>query len=113
MRDAPGDVGPGRGPLREHELGDVVDGDDVAVLRLGGLLAGDAHREISLLAAAADRHLALDEPLIAVARGLKNLGKLGRHVSERPAERLAFGAGDQPFGGAVEDGDAPVGVDDR
>ena len=78
--DAARDVGPGRGALRENQLGDVVDGDDVAVLGLGRLLAGDAHREIALLAVAGDRDLALDQALIAAARGGKNLGELGRDL---------------------------------
>ena len=30
--DAARDIGPGRGALRQHQLGDVVDGDDIAVL---------------------------------------------------------------------------------
>ena len=34
MRDAAGDVGPGRGALRGDQLGDVVERDDVAVLGL-------------------------------------------------------------------------------
>ena len=42
LGNAPGDVGPGGGTLRQHELGHVVDGDDVAVLGLRSLLAGDA-----------------------------------------------------------------------
>ena len=88
--DAAGDVGPGRRALREHQLGDVVDGDDVAVIGLGGLLAGDAHRKIALLTVAADRHLALDQPLIAAARRVEDLGEFGRDFGQRTAERLAF-----------------------
>ena len=97
--------------LRQHQLGDVVDGDDIAVLGFGGLLAGHAHRIIALLAVARDGDLALDQALIAVARGLENLGKLGRDLGERQAEHVALDAADQPLGRAVEDGNAAVAID--
>ena len=35
MGDAAGDVGPGRGALRGDQLGDVVEGDDVAMVGIG------------------------------------------------------------------------------
>ena len=50
VRDAARDVGPGRGALRRHQIGDVVERDDVAVLGLGRLLGGDPHREVALAA---------------------------------------------------------------
>ena len=109
--DAPRNIRPSRGALRQHQLGDVVDGDDVAVLGFGGLFAGHAHRIIALLAVAADRHLALHQALIAVARRLKDIGELGRDLGERKPEHLAFRAPDQLLGRAIEDGDAAVGID--
>ena len=53
VRDAAGDVGPGRGALRGDQFGDVVERHDVAVLGFARLLAGDAHRQIALAAVAA------------------------------------------------------------
>src|SRR5579864_5529600 len=101
--DAAGDVGPCRGALRQHQLGDVVDGDDIAVLGVRRLFAGHEHREITFLAVARHRDLALHQPLIAIAGGLKNLRELGSDFGERPAERFAFGAPDQALRRAVED----------
>src|ERR1700722_2356915 len=109
--DAAGDVGPGRGTLRQNELGDVVDGDDVAVLGVRRLFAGHAHGEITFLAVARDRDLALYQTLVAMAGGLKNLGELGRDFGQRPAERLALGASGEGLRRTVEDGDLAVGID--
>ena len=52
LRPHAGNVGPGRGTLRQDQLGDVVDGDDVAVLGVLRLFAGHAHGEITFLAVA-------------------------------------------------------------
>ena len=109
--DAAGDVGPGRGALRQHQFGDVVDGDDIAVLGFARLLAGHAHRIISLLAVARERDLTLHQPLIAAARGLKNLGEFGRDRRQRLAEDVALDAADQPLRRAVENGNPAVGID--
>src|SRR4029077_11404800 len=98
-----GAVRPGRGALRQHQLGDVVDGDDVAVLGIRRLFAGHAHGEITFLAVARQRDLTLDETLIAVAGGLKNLREFGSDFGELPAERLALGAADQALRRAAED----------
>ena len=109
--DAPGDVRPCRGALRQHQLGDVVDGDDIAVLGFARLLAGHAHRIIALLAVTRQRNLALNETLIAAARGLKNFGEFGHDLGQRPAEHVALDAADQPLRGAVENGNPAVGID--
>ena len=111
MRDAARDVGPGRRPLRQNEFGDVVDGDDIAVLGFGRLFAGDAHRIISFLAVARHRDLTLDKALIAVARGQENLGEFGSDFGERQTEHFAFDPSDQPLRRAVEDGNPSVAVD--
>ena len=50
MRDAPGDVGPGRVALRRDELGDVVEGHDMAMLGLFGGLGRHPHDETAVLA---------------------------------------------------------------
>ena len=93
VSNAAGDVGPGRGTLRQHQFGDVVDGDDIAVFGLARLLAGHAHRIVSLLAVARQRDLPLHQPLIAALRGLKNLAEFGRDSRKRLAEHVAFDDG--------------------
>ena len=50
MRDPACHVGPGRGALRDHEFGDVVERDNITVFGVGRLLAGDTHRQIALAA---------------------------------------------------------------
>ena len=109
--DAAGDVGPGRGALRGDQLGDVVEGDDVAALGIDGLLAGDAHRDVAVAAAAADRDLALDQALAARSRLVDDLLELRRDLVERAPERVGLAAADELLGGAVEDADAALAVD--
>ena len=108
VRDAARHVGPGRGALRGHELGDVVERHDVAVLGRARLLAGHADRQIALAAVAVDRHLALHQPLHADARGREHVGELGHDLGERPSERLGLGSADQPLGRPVQDADAAL-----
>ena len=45
VRDAAGDVGPGRGTLGRDKFGNIVERDDVAMFMSGRLLAGDADGE--------------------------------------------------------------------
>ena len=106
--DAAGDVGPGRGALRAHQLGDVVERHHVAVLGGAGLLAGDADRQVALAAAAVDGDLALHQALQAGERGGDHAGELRHDLGQRPSERLGLGAGDQPLGRAVHDADAAL-----
>ncbi len=82
--DAARDVAPGRGALRRDQLGDVVERDDVAVMRLV-LLRADADRKIALGAVAGDRDLALHQPLGPFPRRLHHL------VEARAARRRADG----------------------
>src|SRR5580704_14764588 len=90
MRDAPRHVGPGRGALRAHQVGDVVERDHEAMLGRRRLLGGDAYREIAVASAAIDHHLALHQALEAGARLGEQLAELGNHVGERSPERFGF-----------------------
>ena len=69
MRDAPRHVRPGGGALRHHELGDVVERDDVMTLiGFAGELSRDTHVEIAIAAGPVDGDLSLDQSLAAGAR---------------------------------------------
>ena len=83
MRNPPGDVGPGRRTLGQHQLGDIVDRDHVAVLGFGCLFAGDAHGIISLLPVARHRQLSLDKPLVAASRRVEDFRKFRRDFRKR------------------------------
>src|SRR5580704_8398927 len=75
--DPPGDVRPCRSPLRHYQFGNVVDSDDVTVVGIRRLLAGDPYREIALLAIAVERNLPLYEPLVTASCDLEYFGKFG------------------------------------
>ncbi len=111
MGDAAGDVGPGRGALGGDQRGDVVEGHDVAVLGIGRLLGGDAHRDGAVAAVAADGGVALDQALAAGARGVDEFLELRRDLLELAPQRIGLAAADELLGGAIEDADAPLAVD--
>ena len=87
--DAARHVGPGRGALRLHEIGDVVDGDDVGIL-LGlvlGLLDRDLHVEGALGAGAEERHLLAIDGAPGIAADLEDAADMRQHRREIAAER--------------------------
>src|SRR5262245_20777347 len=86
--NATSDIRPGRGSLRGNQFGNVVQSHDIASVGLPRLLTGDADRKVALPTVAADCDLVLR----ARARSgcSHEVGELRQHLSERPAENLAF-----------------------
>ena len=95
MGDAARDIGPGRGALRDDQIGDVVERDDIAVFGFARLLGRHAHRQIALAVFATDRHLALHQPLRAGSGGVEEFGEFRHDIVERPAERVDLGVPDR------------------
>ena len=48
MGDPPGDIGPGRRPLSRDQIGDVVEGDDIAEDLLACGFGGDPDQKVPL-----------------------------------------------------------------
>ena len=87
MRDAPRDIGPGRGALRGNQVGDVVKGHDVARLLLARALARHGNVQVARLAFAHDVHMRLHPCLIAGHGLLDQVPDLGNHRAEVRAEQ--------------------------
>jgi hypothetical protein len=111
MGDAARHVGPGRGALRRHQIGNVVQRDDVAVVGFRRLFACDPDRQITFATIAIDRHLPLHKALGARASRGNHACEFRHNVYQWAAERFGFRAADQSFGRAIENADASLGID--
>src|ERR1700738_2426795 len=78
-RDTTSDIGPCRSALSGHQFGDVVERDDVAVTGLAGLLCTDSDRQVTFVAVAGNRDLALHQTLRALPRGFHHVIKFRDH----------------------------------
>src|ERR1700712_5786864 len=78
---------------------------------MAGLFGADTNREIAFMAVAADRDLALNQPLRALAGGSHHVVEFGQHVRQRMIQRFGFGMADEFLSGAVENADAARGID--
>ena len=87
VRDAPRDVGPGRGSLRRNKLGDVVEGHHIAVFRLRRGFRRHPHVDRAFASAAHE----LDRAVHALFAGERPLGQrrdLRNLVADRNADEI-------------------------
>ena len=95
VRNAAGDVGPGRRALRGDEFSHVVQRNDIAALGIGRLFGGDADRQIAFAVLAVDRHLPLHQPLNTQLGVGKNLLQLRKDFRQRMTDNVGLQTVDQ------------------
>ena len=95
VRDAPRHVAPGRHALRHHEVGHVVEGDDIAlepaVVRRAAPRRAPGGRARAPLRRS--RTSAWATPALRASSRCSSLGELGHRLDERPAGRGLAGRG--------------------
>ncbi len=111
MSDAARHVGPGGAALSADQLGDVIEGQDIALRLLITAFGGDADGEIALRSRPMQRDLLGDEALALLLRPLHHRGEFGDHRGEGLADESAFLHAQQVLGGAVDEGDGTIGIE--
>ena len=88
MRDAAGDIGPGGLALRRHQLGDVVEGHDIAAHVAPRHVGHDADQQGQRRTArAADLHLFLHRAAGALGHLAQQFGHFRRQVRQWAAHQ--------------------------